>query len=101
MSDLKRSAKMKTQLKKTLVIGGTMAVVGPIIGISGTVLGMIGAFDSMGKAAPADPEKLSADIGVTLYSTAIGVLIGFVGVCFLIAAFFIWLSNRSREPHKI
>ncbi len=77
-----------------------MAVLGPVIGISGTVLGMLGAFSSMGKAGAADPEMLSADIGVTLYSTAIGLVIGLIGVCFLIAAFFIWLSNRPPALRK-
>jgi biopolymer transport protein ExbB/TolQ len=101
MSDLERSAKMKTHLKKLLIIGGSLAVGGPMLGVAGTVLGMIGAFDSMGQAGAADPEKLSADIGVTLYSTLIGTLIGFIGAGFLIAAFFIWLSNRSRKPQEI
>jgi biopolymer transport protein ExbB len=89
---------MKTSLKKPLIIGGALTLLGPLIGVTGTVIGMIGAFDDMGASAPAKPEELSAHIGTTLYSTAIGFTFGIIGAITLIICFFIWLSQRTPNP---
>ncbi len=83
-----------------LIIGGVLTVFGPLVGLAGTVWGMIGAFDSMGHAGAADPENLSAEIGVVLHSTAIGFVLGLVGVCTLIGAFFVWISSRRGNPDE-
>lgn len=50
-------------------------VVGPMIGLTGTVFGMIHAFDAMGSSGSADPAKLSGAIGAVLYATASGLVV--------------------------
>ncbi len=50
-------------------------VVGPMIGLTGTVFGMIDAFAAMGSTGSADPAKLSAAIGAVLYATASGLVV--------------------------
>ena len=50
-------------------------VVGPMIGLTGTVFGMIDAFSAMGSTGSADPAKLSAAIGAVLYATASGLVV--------------------------
>ncbi len=50
-------------------------VVGPMIGLTGTVFGMIDAFAAMGSTGSADPAKLSGAIGAVLYATASGLVV--------------------------
>jgi biopolymer transport protein ExbB len=44
----------------------------PMLGLLGTVMGMVGAFANMGSGDKVDPARLAADISIALYTTAIG-----------------------------
>lgn len=44
----------------------------PMLGLLGTVMGMVGAFANMGSGDKVDPAKLASDISFALYTTAIG-----------------------------
>jgi len=60
----------------------------PVVGIIGTVLGMIHAFSTLGTSGVGDPSKLSAAIGEVLISTALGFFGGMIGfVCLGVAVF--------------
>ena len=52
-------------------------VVTPMIGLTGTVFGMIKAFDTLGQAGVGDPGKLSGAIGTVLVATAGGLVVAF------------------------
>lgn len=53
-----------------------IAQIAPMVGLLGTVSGMIKAFQKIGKGAMGKPEVLAGDIGEALITTATGLLIG-------------------------
>ena len=53
-----------------------VAAVAPMIGLLGTVSGMIGAFQTMSAGGMGRPELLAGDIGEALITTATGLCIG-------------------------
>lgn len=62
---------LRTRNSYLSVIG----VVSPMIGLLGTVIGMIGAFAVMGTTGVSDPKLLAAKIGEVLIATASGLFI--------------------------
>jgi biopolymer transport protein ExbB len=53
-----------------------VATIAPMIGLLGTVSGMIGAFQTIGAGGMGRPELLAGDIGEALITTAAGLIIG-------------------------
>lgn len=82
----KENSSMHTYISYLSVIG----VCAPMIGLLGTVTGMIKAFAKLGASGIGDPSGLSAAIGEVLVATASGLLIA-------IPAFgaFYFLRNRA------
>ena len=82
----KENSSMQTYISYLSVIG----VCTPMIGLLGTVTGMIKAFQKLGAAGIGDPSGLSAAIGEVLVATASGLIIA-------IPAFgaFYFLRNRA------
>jgi biopolymer transport protein ExbB len=82
----KENSKMQTWISYLSVIG----VCTPMIGLLGTVTGMIKAFATLGSSGIGDPSSLSAAIGEVLVATASGLFIA-------IPAFgaFYFLRNRA------
>ncbi len=66
-----------------------LGVITPMIGLTGTVIGMIEAFDTLGSAGVGDPSKLSAAIGHVLVCTAGGLVVA-------IPAFMAYYFMRNR-----
>jgi biopolymer transport protein ExbB/TolQ len=66
-----------------------------LIGVAGSVIGMMRAFDALEAAAPGvgDPTRLSAAIGNVLWSTLAGIVISFIGGVLICIAL---LSSRYR-----
>lgn len=62
---------LKTKISYTSVIG----VIAPMIGLLGTVIGMMGAFAVLGSSGVADPRGLALRIGEVLMATASGLFI--------------------------
>jgi len=60
-------------LEKNLPILATIASVATLIGLLGTVIGMIKAFDALASSGTPDPGKLSGGISEALINTAIGI----------------------------
>ena len=71
-----------------MVVSALIAVIAPVFGLLGTVFGMVGAFDELGKEGGADPEELSGDISTSLITTAGGliaaVVFGILALVFLV-----------------
>ena len=82
----KENAAFGTQINYLSVIG----VVTPMMGLLGTVTGIIRAFSTLGSSGIGDPSSLSGAIGEVLVATASGLVIA-------IPAFgmFYYLRNRS------
>ncbi|MDP1592604.1 MAG: MotA/TolQ/ExbB proton channel family protein [Prosthecobacter sp.] len=57
-----------------------------VIGLAGTVTGMMKAFQVLGTSGTADPAKLSKAIGEVLVSAASGIAVSFIGLILVIIA---------------
>ncbi len=69
-------------LEKNLSILATIASVATLIGLLGTVIGMIKAFAALATAGTPDPAALSAGISEALINTAIGIGTSAIAIIF-------------------
>ncbi len=79
-----------TRLTRRLGILETVAAVSPLLGLLGTVLGMIRVFGTISLAGLGNPETLSSGISEAMVTTAAGLIIGIPA---LVAHN--WLSGRA------
>jgi len=79
---------------KTITYLSIVAQIAPMVGLLGTVSGMIKAFQKIGKGAMGKPEVLAMDIGEALVTTATGLLIG-------IPAMFLYFYLKSRYTSNV
>ncbi|MCG3156905.1 MAG: hypothetical protein DKINENOH_03530 [bacterium] len=69
-------------LEKNLVILSTIASVSTMVGLFGTVIGMIRAFKAMAQAGVPDAVQLSLGISEALINTAGGIFAAILGIVF-------------------
>jgi biopolymer transport protein ExbB len=62
-------------LERYLNTLGTIAAVAPLLGLFGTVVGMIEIFGSQSPTGGSNPQQLAHGISVALYNTAFGLMI--------------------------
>jgi biopolymer transport protein ExbB len=82
------SALQKLKLERRLAFLGTLGNNAPFIGLLGTVIGIVGAFDELGKAKNATiqaasqvaPEAVMTNISEALVATAVGLLVAIPAV---------------------
>lgn len=74
----KEIAAMNTRIYYLNLIG----VVTPMIGLTGTVLGMMNAFKTLGTSGIGDPSALAGAIGEVLVATASGLFVAIPGFAF-------------------
>ncbi|HLO70986.1 MAG TPA: MotA/TolQ/ExbB proton channel family protein [Bacteroidia bacterium] len=67
-------------LEKNLVFLSTIASVATLLGLLGTVLGMIKSFQAMGTSGAPDASALAAGISEALYNTALGIGTSFFAI---------------------
>ena len=70
-----------------------VAAVAPMIGLLGTVSGMISAFQTIGQVGMGDPTALADDIGEALITTATGLTIGIPAMI----AYFIFRNRLNTQ----
>ncbi len=71
------------ELKRNLRILSAIATLGPLLGLLGTVVGIIQSFDALGgRIGPARGEMLAHGISLALVATAFGLSIAIVAVTF-------------------
>lgn len=87
---IRESQVYKTRNSYLSVIG----VISPMIGLLGTVIGMIGAFAVLGQSGVSDPRALAARIGEVLLATASGLFIA-------IPAFIFYYFFRNRISDSV
>lgn len=69
-------------LERYLPMLGTLAAVTPLLGLFGTVIGMIEIFGSQAPAGAANPAALAHGISVALYNTAFGIIVAVPALIF-------------------
>lgn len=74
--------KVAHDLERYLNALGTIAAVGPLLGLLGTVFGMIEIFSSMMKHGAGDPASLAGGISVALITTAAGLTVAIPSLIF-------------------
>ena len=65
----------KRRLERNMVLIGTLGNNAPFIGLLGTVLGVIHAFQSLSQAAGQGPEVVMAGLAEALVATAVGIMV--------------------------
>ncbi len=80
------------RLSRGLGMLETVAAVAPLLGLLGTVLGMIRVFGTISVAGLGNPETLSSGISEAMVTTAAGLI---VGIPSLVA--YNWLNGRAES----
>ncbi len=71
------------ELRRNLRVLSAMSTLGPLLGLFGTVIGIIQSFDALGgRVGPARGEALAHGISLALVATAMGLLIAIISVAF-------------------
>lgn len=91
-SSLEGAVTDRPRATKLAKLGAWLQVL-PVVGIIGTVLGMMHAFSTLGTNGVGDPSKLSGAIGEVLISTALGFFGGMIGSVILGVAVFVQRSQ--------
>ena len=69
-------------LERYLTTLGTIATAAPLLGLFGTVIGMIEIFGSQAPSGGANPAQLAHGISIALYNTAFGIAISIPALIF-------------------
>jgi len=76
------SVEQTTQLMKPIDYLSIIGATSPMLGLLGTVMGMIKAFQTMGSQGMGKPEVLAGNIGEALITTATGLIIAIPAMAF-------------------
>ena len=74
---------------------GTIGVLSPLMGLLGTIVGMIAAFDAIAQAGAGDPAAVAAGISQALITTASGLIVAIPTI-----VFHRFLSARAEKAFK-
>ena len=93
-----REIEERHELEKGLGILGTIGSNAPFVGLTGTVLGILSAFQQMGAAGQAGPQVMGA-IAAALVATAAGLLVAIPAVVLhnILHARVTWVLEESRQ----
>ncbi len=69
-------------LERNLGVIGTIAVIAPFVGLFGTVLGIIHAFQDIALKGNSTPAVVAAGVGEALVTTAAGLFVAVISVVF-------------------
>ena len=72
----------QTELKKHLWMLDTIVTASPLLGLLGTILGIIDTFTALARSGISDPSGVSAGIGTALFATALGISVALFGLLF-------------------
>ena len=75
-----KSIEVKYALERNLTMLGTIATISPLLGLLGTVVGMITAFTGLTETTGANPDLLASGISQALITTAFGLFIAVPGL---------------------
>lgn len=96
--DLEESTSLELpMLSKNLVILSTCASIATLVGLIGTVVGMIKAFSALASSGAPDANALATGISEALINTALGI----TGSCIAIIVYNIFTSQIDRITYGI
>jgi biopolymer transport protein ExbB len=72
----------KSKLNRHLWILDTIVTAAPLLGLLGTILGIIDTFTALAQSGISDPAGVSAGIGTALFATALGISVALYGLVF-------------------
>tara|TARA_B000000532_G_scaffold113333_1_gene91094 strand:- start:1023 stop:1619 length:597 start_codon:yes stop_codon:yes gene_type:complete len=75
-----KAIEVRYGLERNLTMLGTIATISPLLGLLGTVVGMITAFTGLTETAGANPDLLASGISQALITTAFGLFIAVPGL---------------------
>lgn len=70
----------------------TAVTAAPLLGLLGTIFGIVDTFLALSQSGMSDPSAVSAGIGTALYATALGISIALVGILT-----FNYLTDRNER----
>lgn len=73
---------LKAKLQHRLWILDTAVTAAPLLGLLGTIFGIIETFSALAQSGISDPASVSASIGTALFATALGIAIALYGLIF-------------------
>jgi|TARA_A100001037_G_scaffold80644_2_gene72770 biopolymer transport protein ExbB len=82
-------------LGRFLNVLGTIGVLAPLMGLLGTIVGMIRAFDAIAQAGAGDPAAVASGISEALITTASGLIVAIPTI-----VFHRYLSSRADKAFK-
>lgn len=74
---------------------GTIGVLSPLMGLLGTIIGMIRAFDAIARAGAGDPAAVASGISEALITTATGLIVAIPTI-----VFHRYLSGRAEKVFR-
>ncbi len=72
----------KAALNRHLWLLDTIVTAAPLLGLLGTILGIIDTFTALAQSGISDPAGVSAGIGTALFATALGISVALYGLIF-------------------
>ncbi len=72
--------RQRERMTRGLSIFGTISTIAPFLGLLGTVLGIVEAFNVLSENGSAGPNVLAAGIGAALWTTAVGLIVAIPSV---------------------
>ena len=72
----------KAALNRHLWLLDTIVTAAPLLGLLGTILGIIDTFTALAQSGISDPSGVSAGIGTALFATALGISVAVYGLVF-------------------
>jgi len=72
----------KARLHHHVWILDTVVTAAPLLGLLGTILGIIDTFSALAQSGVSDPAQVSRGIGTALYATALGISVALYGLLF-------------------
>lgn len=82
----------RDELSNRLWLLDTIVTAAPLMGLLGTIFGIVDTFLTLSKSGMSDPAGVSAGIGTALYATALGISIALIGLIV-----FNFLSDRNER----
>lgn len=70
----------RDELSARLWMLDTVVTAAPLMGLLGTIFGIVDTFLALSQSGMSDPAAVSAGIGTALYATALGISIALIGI---------------------
>lgn len=82
---------------KVAIAGAILFVVSLLLGVSGTIVGMIRSFNSAAEPGGVSPDELAQGIGTSLIGTLIAIPFALVGLCLLVGGVVAYVNGRGQR----